>query len=169
MDKKENRPLPDPKDIYPDPVERSKRIFKQQEKTNRARLLTSIVIFIIVILALVGIFLLYRAKIFKINKEGVANQVSDEIVKSDLARARTVSVYYYRSYLSFEGMDADSDFKKIAEDVSNHGSDLKIHGLGEKTFVAYVVLPESKEYYCTDAKGFLGKTPPITPSQTSCQ
>ncbi len=166
MEQKENRPPPDPKELYPDAEKISKTIFKQERKSNLPRILISI---FIVLLICGGIYYLYRSNIFQSNKDIVQKQVSDDLVISDLSRFRTVAGHFYNTYHTFEELDQDQDFKNIANDVENHGSTLIIKGLGEKTFVAYVLLPTSKKYYCTDAKGFLGNVPEIKPGETTCQ
>ena len=166
---KGDRPLPDPKGIYPpppDPAQRSEDLFKKQDKASFRGTLTTIVVLVVVLL---GIFLIFRSKIFETYKGVVTKQVSDEVVKTDLARVQTVSGYYYHGYKSFEGMDQDGDIKTVAQEISSHGSELHLQGVGEKTFVAYLILPTSKEYYCTDAKGYLGKIDLINPNQTTCK
>lgn len=162
---KTNKPL-NPKEIYPEPAERAQKMFQEQQQVNRKGIIASIVIFLIILLA---IFLIYKFKIIQIGKETITNQVSDSVVQNDLARVKTVSGYYYRSYKSFEGMDEDMDYKKVAQDITKDGSELHLQNLGENTFVAYLILPNSKEYYCTDAKGFFGKITTISPTQTACQ
>jgi len=164
-----NKPL-NPKEIYPDPAQRSEIMFQEQKEVSRKGTITSIVIFLIILLVIVlGIFLIYKYNTIQIAKEAITNQVSDSKVQNDLARVKTVSGYYYRSYKSFEGMDEDMDYKKVAQEISNDGSELHLQGLGEKTFVAYLTLPQSKKLYCTDANGFLGEITTISPTQTTCK
>src|SRR4030042_5261313 len=142
-----SKPPPDPKEIYPDAEAISKNLLRQERKSHLPRILIPI---FVVLLICAGIFYLYRSDIFQSNKDIVKKQVSDDLVISDISRFRTVAGHFYNTYKTFEGLDQDQDFKKVASDVENHGSILQLQGLGEKTFVGYVLLPTSQEYYCTD-------------------
>ena len=165
MNQKPDRPPPDPKELYPDAEKVSKNIFKQERKSNLPRIL--IPIFIILLIS-GGIYYLYRSDIFQSNKDIVSKQVSDDLVISDLSRFRTVAGHFYNTYHTFEELDQDLDFKNIANDVENHGSILIVTGLTDKTFVAYVLLPTSQKYYCTDAKNFLGIIESVDNIETTC-
>ncbi|MDO8686775.1 MAG: hypothetical protein Q7K11_01020 [Candidatus Berkelbacteria bacterium] len=159
-----------PKDLYPDPVERSKKMFEEQKKAHASASLKN-AIFLIIALTIVGVggYYFYTSGILGFGKDTINKQISDETVKTSLARAKTNANYYYRSYKTYVGMESDSDIIKSSSDVESAGATLKIQGLSDNSYVLYVILPNSKEYYCADGKGFLGKVEKVDSSQTTCQ
>jgi hypothetical protein len=157
-------------ELYPDPEERSRKIFKEQQKASTwgtVKLIITTLVILVIILA-TG-YWLYSSGVFNKAKKRVAGQINDGLVKNDVSRAKTVSGFYYNSYKTYKGMGNDPDFQNIIQESASHGSELHLEGLGEKTFVAWVILPESQKYYCLDASGFTGEVGSINATQTTCK
>jgi len=165
-----NRPLPNPNDLYPDSTERAKNMLEEQKKAHEKASFQTIIWVVIILAILVGGgYLVYTSGIFNKTKNTVSNQINDSLVRNDVSRAKTVSAYYYRSYKSYEGMGDDIDYKAVVNEVAGHGAELHLQGTSETTFVSWTILPQNKEYYCADATGFTGKIDSIDPNQTTCK
>lgn len=166
----DQKPLPDPKELYPDPTEQSSNMFQDQKKASRRATIKNVVTALIIIVILLGLgYWFYASQFFSKTKSVVSEQINDESVKTDVARVQTVSGYYFRSYKTYEGMDNDVDYKTVANYVKDHGSELRLQGLSDTTFVAWAVLPKSGKIYCADAKNYTGEVQNISPNQTTCQ
>lgn len=128
---------------------------------------------LIIVLVTVGILVIVLPIIaiwltVSVGLGGAREKAKDSRIKADVAEMRTEAENYYAEHSTYKGFDSQPNAQTLINDAKAQGSEMK-QNIGDKTYVAYALLPSAKKIYCADATGFAGEVTSISPEKTSCQ
>lgn len=139
----------------------------QQPKSSVTKIIL-IILAVIIILAAIGggvsYFILKKMVNTSINS--AQNRESDAKVKSDIMNLKVSIENYYSQHNTFVGWVADP---QLLSQGQKDGTQIKIQGLSDKTYVIYATLPSNSQIMCADASANEPITITNQPKAQICQ
>lgn len=139
---------------------------QNKKKSNKTLIIVIVLIVFFALIAPIGII----AAMTLTSLGSARDKAADARVKGYVSSLRgEAQIYQVDHNETFIGLSSDPKIKKYSDDIKALGSELKIQGLSNSTFVIYAQLPTAKTIWCVDATGFAGEIKIISPSQKNCQ